>query len=168
MEDQQMTILNAFVTQQIINILKPLENNLITAIELISKSNSPTLTSSIVSFLNDISADTVRSINELIIDPELGKVENNYIVLYKYFSFNSSNRGTYEPIYDTPLPKNNVKKICFQLLYLQEFILTIDVCNKHKLAPNKYNVNDISSNVIENLTIIINIINRVIKNYEEL
>jgi hypothetical protein len=170
MENSQINILNKFNSQQILNVLIPLEKHLKTSVELIDKSNSPTLTSSIVSLLNNLSVDAVHAINDLIIKPQLGKVDENSIILYKYYSFNSSYSGKSEPIYDNTPPKNNVKKVEYQLLYLDNFILISknpsQNCSPYSLEPNEYNIHDNSINVIKNLTTIINIINRVIDNYK--
>jgi len=168
MENHQIKILNQFVSQQILNVLTPLKQHLNESVELINQSNSPTLTSSIVSFLNNLSVDSVIAIDRLIIEPGLGEVNCNSTTLFKYYAFNSSFSGKFQPVYDNAKPKDNIKKIDYQLLYLDEFIETTHVAscdNKYKLIPHMYCVNDSSSDVLENLLIIIAIIDRVILNY---
>lgn len=159
--------LNEFVSQQVNNCLSPLKNNLEFALEQIKQSNSPYLSSSLIEMLNNLSKDTVQAINFLILNANLGSINENYIILYKFFSFNSSNGcAANNPIYDRPCTNVNLKKINYQLLYLENFII-IEEKNEHgKLIPRVYNNKDNSIDVYENLTIIIEIIQRVLNAYE--
>ena len=164
---EQVKFLNSVVATEIINVLSPLKHNIETAINLIVSSQNCYLTVSDVEYLNSLSLKSVRALNDLIINPNLGIVNNDHITLFRYNSFNSSNKKFYDtPIYENSFTTNNfnnISRVPYSALFLQDFI---DFDCDNKLVPHQYNIDDITVDVINNLTIIINIINQNIKHFD--
>ena len=165
---EQTKILNSVVATEIINVLSPLKNNVESVIEKIISSQNPYLTVSDVEYINSLSVKSVNALNNLILNPGLGVVKCDYITLFRFNSFNSSNKFYLNtPIYDKSISSNNfdnLNKVPYSALFLQNFI---DIDNDRILVPHNYTVNDISFVVIENLTTILEIIDNNIKNYQK-
>lgn len=148
--------LNEFVSKQIVSILLLTKQNIEQTIEFLQKQHNPYLNNSSVQILNVLSTNTVESFNKILINSEIGYVENNYIVLTKYFEFDTLAGG--------------VKKIPYSLLFIEKFIsIEKDGCrcdNEYILVPSNYNLGDNTANVISNLEAIIDSINLNIKLYD--
>lgn len=147
--------LNEFVSKQIVSILLLTKQNMEQVIEFLQKQHNPYLNNTSVQILNVLSSNTVESFNKILINSEIGYVENNHIVLTKYFEFDSLVDG--------------VKKIPYSLLFIEKFISiekNDEVCgDKYILVPSNYNVGDNTGNVINNLEAIIDSIDLNIKLY---
>lgn len=152
---QKTKELNEFVSKQIVSILLLTKQNIEEIIEFLQKQHNPYLNFSSVQILNVLSTNTVESFNKILINSKIGYVENNYIVLTKYFEFDTLDNG--------------IKKIPYSLLFIENFILIEKDCsecdNKYILVPSNYNLGDNTSNVISNLEAIIDSINLNIKLY---
>lgn len=154
---QKTSELNEIVSNQVSTLLLLTKQNIEQTIEFLQKQNNSYLNMSSVQILNVLSANTVESFNKVLIIPELGHVENNYIVLNKYFMFDSS--------------LNSIKKIPYSLLFIENFIsIENNDCgcyeNKYILVPTQYNLGDDTYNVINNLNAIIDSINLNISLYQ--
>jgi len=170
--------LNHYCSTIISNALQPLSDALQTASEMIKFEQSPYLTPSNVQFLNDLSVNYVNSITELLIKSDLAYIEKDYIVLKAFFNFNSSSCKDNELSHKTnvkctPNYNNgindlyNIKSVPWYLLNLYEFIHIEKKCdNKFYLVPNIYKTQDISIDVLTNLSILIKKINSGIASYE--
>lgn len=147
--------LNEFTSKQIVSILSLTKKNIEHAIEFLQKQCNPYLNNSTVQILNVLSLNTVESFNKILINTEIGSVENNYIVLTKYFEFDSL--------------ANGVKKIPYSLLFIEKFISIVkndEACDDTNiLVPADYNVGDDVENIINNLETIIDSIDLNIKLY---
>ena len=156
---QQKTIeLNEFISKQIVSILSLTKQNIEQTIDFLQKQQTPYLNDSSVRILNILSANTVESFNKVLIDTKIGNVEDRYIVLTKYFEFDTLSNG--------------VKKIPYSLLFVERFIL-IEInffANNEKqefiLVPAEYELGENTADVISNLEAIIESINLNIKLYD--
>ena len=156
---QQKTIeLNEFISKQIVSILTLTKQNIEQTIDFLQKQQTPYLNDSSVRILNILSANTVESFNKVLIDTKIGNVEDRYIVLTKYFEFDTLSNG--------------VKKIPYSLLFVERFIL-IEInffANNEKqefiLVPAQYELGENTTDVISNLEAIIESINLNIKLYD--
>ncbi len=166
---EQTKFLNSIIATEIINVLSPLKNNVVSAIEKITSSQSPYLTVSDVEYINSLSISSVNALNSLIIAPKLGVINSDHITLIRFNSFNSSNRTYIDtPIYEKAISLtnlNNMSKVPYSALFLQRFI---NFDRNDNLVPNVYKISDISYEVIENLTTVVKIIENNIKNYQEI
>lgn len=139
--------LNKFISHQVIEILEMTKNNLNQSIEFIQLQNNPYLNISSVQLLNSLSKNTVESFDKILIGSEIGYVEPNYIVLTKYFEFDSLFQGT--------------KKIPYSLLLVDKFmsIEFNEIDGKYMLIPTQYEIGENVLDVLKNLEEIITIIN---------
>lgn len=150
----KITELNTFISNQIINLLELTKININQAIDFIQNQQNPYLNMTSVQLLNVLSKNTTESFNKILIVPELGYVENNYIVLTKYFEFDQIVQG--------------VRKIPYSLLFVDKFMLIQNAGNKDILVPAQYEQGDNALDVLKNLEEIINSIDLNISLYNKL
>ena len=133
--------LNEFISQQIHNVLSVTKQNINQAIEYIQSHSSPYLNISCVQMLEALSKNTVESYNKILIESEIGYVEKNYIILTKFFDFDSL--------------INRTKVIPYSILYVENFVLVKPVeQNKFELSIAKYEVGENVIDVISNLQLL--------------
>lgn len=130
-----------FISTQIKSLLEFTKINIEQIIEFLQKQQDPYLNNSSVLMLNVLSKNTVESFNKILIDSEIGYVEKNYIILTKYFEFDSLVFG--------------VKKIPYSLLFIEKFISIKSEDDKNILVPSQYEIGEITADVIKNLEEII-------------
>lgn len=138
---QKIVDLNMFISTQIKSLLEFTKINIEQIIEFLQKQQDPYLNNSSVLMLNVLSKNTVESFNKILIDSEIGYVEKNYIILTKYFEFDSLVFG--------------VKKIPYSLLFIEKFISIKSEDDKNILVPSQYEIGEITADVIKNLEEII-------------
>lgn len=129
--------LNEFASNQIITILESTLKNIKESIEFMQHQQNPYLNISSVNLLNSLSINTVESFNKILINSQIGFVEEKYIVLTKYFEFDSLSLG--------------IRKIPFTLLYMDKFISIQIKPDGNILVPTEYQIGEITMDVINNL-----------------
>jgi len=146
--------LNEFISNQVIDILEITKKNIVEVVEFIQNQKNPHLNLSTVRLLNLLSANTVESFNKVLISSQIALVEENYIVLTKYFDFDSLYHGT--------------KKIPYSLLFMEKFISIQNEQDKNNLVPSEYEIGENTIEVINNLEEVINSIDLNIVLYKKL
>lgn len=146
--------LNEFISNQVIDILEITKLNINQAIDFIQSQKNPYLNLASIQLLNILSINTVESFNKILIDSKLGYVENNYIVLTKYFEFDSLVQG--------------IKKIPYSLLFVDKFMTIQNMENENILIPTQYEQGENSLDVLKNLEEIINSIDLNISLYQKI
>lgn len=146
--------LNEFISNQVIDILEITKININQAIEFIQNQKNPYLNLSSVQLLNVLSINTVDSFKKILIESKLGYVENNYIVLTKYFEFDTLFQGT--------------KKIPYSLLFVDKFMSIENKEDENILIPTQYEQGENSLDVLKNLEEIINSIDLNITLYKKI
>lgn len=146
--------LNEFISNQVIDILELTKININQAIEFIQNQKNPYLNLSSIQLLNVLSINTVDSFKKILIESKLGYVENNYIVLTKYFEFDTIFQGT--------------KKIPYSLLFVDKFMSIENKEDENILIPTQYEQGENSLDVLKNLEEIINSIDLNITLYKKI
>ncbi len=146
--------LNEFISAQVIDILEITKINILESIEFIQNQKNPHLNLATVKLLNNLSTNTVESFNKILINSQIGYVEENYIVLTKYFEFDSLFQGT--------------KKIPYSLLFMDKFISIQNEQNQNNLVPTEYEIGENTLEVLNNLEEIVNSIDLNITLYRKL
>ena len=138
--------LNKEINKNVCNIMSLYKNNLTEIIDNIKYENYPICTKNIILMINDISKETLKCINESIIDKEYGiMTENdNNIAIYNYFCEGSKLR----------------KKVISKILSPNFLNFT------ENLSCNNLTNSNNSINLIENLYKIINSISQYIHNID--
>lgn len=142
--------LNTFISTQVVQLLKLTKNNINDIISFLQTQNNPYLNASSVQILNNLSSNTVKSFDKILINSEIAYIDNNYIVLTKYYTFDNSMGG------------NN--QIPYSILFVEKFIQIQD----NKLIPSNYELGDNVIDIINNLRIIIDSIDKNIALYDNL
>lgn len=139
--------LNEFISAQVVQLLNLTKNNINDVISFLQTQNNPYLNNSSVQILNNLSFNTAESFNKILINSNIGYVEDNcvdnsYIVLTKYYTFDNTTGGQ--------------NKIPYSILFVEKFIQI----SNDKLVSANYELGDNVVNVINNLKEIIDSIDK--------